>query len=52
MHFINFKTWNNQVILLKKMKVNMEPKTIEEFRDLTKVLKLKVMKQAQTIQAL
>ena len=34
------------------MKVNMEPKTIEEFRDLTKVLKLKVMKQSQTIQAL
>lgn len=34
------------------MKVNMEPKTIEEFRDLTKVLKLKVMKQAKTIEAL
>lgn len=32
------------------MKVNMEPKTIEDYRDLTKVLKLKIVKQSKIIQ--
>lgn len=32
------------------MKLNTEPKTLEDYRDLTKVLKLKIVKQSKQIQ--